>query len=87
MKHRLPLTVAVIYLVLVLLATIPIFTSSDALSGIFAVFLTAPWLSLLDPLVPGEGIWRGLLLIAVGAAINAALLFLIVKLIVSRKWR
>ncbi|MCC6355627.1 MAG: hypothetical protein IT577_17195 [Verrucomicrobiae bacterium] len=49
-----PALLAAIYLILVLLAVIPIFTGKDALSGIFAVALTAPWNSLLGRLLPAH---------------------------------
>lgn len=39
---KVPTIVVSIYLALVLLASLPIFTGSDPLSGIFAVILTSP---------------------------------------------
>lgn len=82
MKHRFPYLVTGLYLFLVVLSVVPIFTEEDALSGVFAVILTQPWPTLLSRIVP-DGIAGGLLLIAVGAIINASLLFLICRWIRS----
>lgn len=85
MSRRLPAIVTTIYLVLVLLSIIPIFTGDDALSGIFAVVLTAPWNSLLDRLLGlSSNLSTGLLLVIVGAAINAAILYYLLRWLVGR---
>ena len=87
MKDRLPFALTMVYVVLVIVASIPIFTGNDALSGIFAVALTAPWNSLFEPLVAGEGngtTGKGLLLVALGGAVNAALIFFVSRWIIGR---
>jgi hypothetical protein len=84
MLRKLPAILTVIYLILVLLSAIPIFTGGDALSGIFAIVLTAPWPMLLGNLVSGDSITAGLLLVAVGAAINAVIIYYVSRWIVSR---
>ena len=82
-KRRIPTIVATIYLVLVLLAIIPIFTGNGPLSGIFAVVLIMPWSTLLGNLVPGELVF-GLLIFGVGAAINAAIIYFGLRWLVNR---
>ncbi len=85
MIRRLPSILTALYLILVLLAIIPIFMGDDPLSGIFAVVLTAPWNSLLDRLLSLSGsMTAGLLLVVVGAAINAAIIFYITRWLVRR---
>jgi hypothetical protein len=69
--------------VLVVLAIIPIFTGDDALSGIFAVALTTPWSQLLGNLLPGNLI-MGLLIVIIGAAINAAIIYFVSHWLVGR---
>ncbi|MCB0212116.1 MAG: hypothetical protein KDJ52_22425 [Anaerolineae bacterium] len=85
--NNLPITLVIVYLVLVILSIIPIFTSDDALSGIFAVILTAPWSALFGNLLPSsvfDNTARGLLLIIIGAIINAALLYAFVRWLVRQ---
>lgn len=85
MSHRLPSIVTAIYLILVLLSIIPIFTGADALSGIFAVLLTQPWVSLLDRLLGTSGnLTSGLILIVIGAVINAAIIYYVLRWLVGR---
>ena len=82
---KIPNILTTVYLILVVLGAIPIFTGGDALSGIFAVALTAPWNSLLSSLfsAPGNMI-MGLLFVAIGAAINAAIIYYLSRWIVNR---
>ncbi|MCB9077835.1 MAG: hypothetical protein H6631_09605 [Anaerolineaceae bacterium] len=85
--NKIPLIVVIVYLVLVMLSIIPIFTGDDALSGIFAIILTAPWSALLGNLLPGamfDNPAAGLLLLLIGAAINAAVLYFVVRWLVRR---
>lgn len=78
MIRKLPTILTVIYLLLVFLAIIPIFTGDDALSGIFAIVLTIPWSSILSNLLPSfDSVAVGLLLVAIGAAINAAIIYFV----------
>lgn len=85
MSRRLPTIVTTIYLVLVLLSIIPIFTGDDPLSGVFAVLLTQPWVSLFDNLFGLSGnMAMGLILIIVGAIINAAIIYYILRWLVGR---
>ena len=85
MIRRLPTILTVLYLILVLLAAIPIFTGDDPLSGIFAIVLTQPWASLLDRLLSLSGsMAAGLLLVAAGAAINATIIFFVTRWLVGR---
>ncbi|MEZ4707571.1 MAG: hypothetical protein R3A44_10210 [Caldilineaceae bacterium] len=85
MSRRLPSIVTTIYLVLVLLSIIPIFTGGDALSGIFAVVLAQPWVSLLDRLFGLSGnMTTGLILVIIGAAINAAIIYYVLRWLVGR---
>lgn len=84
MARSLPTIVTTIYLVLVLLSIIPIFTGNDPLSGIFAVALAQPWVSLFDNLFGLSGnMATGLILIIVGAAINAAILYYLLRWLVG----
>ena len=84
MLQKLPIILTAIYLILVLLSIIPIFTGEDALSGIFAIVLTVPWSSLFSNLLPGGGsVTAGLLLVAVGAAINAAIIYFVSRWLVG----
>lgn len=85
MSRRLPTIVTTIYLVLVLLSIIPIFTGDDPLSGVFAVLLTQPWVSLFDNLfgLPGN-LTTGLILIIIGAIINAAIIYYVLRWLVGR---
>ncbi len=78
MRRHLPLIPTAIYVVLFVLAVIPIFTGNDALSGIFAILLSAPWSSLLGKLLPGTGSGNfvlGVGLTVIGAALNASLIY------------
>jgi hypothetical protein len=85
MLRKLPIILTVIYLFLVLLSIIPIFTGDDALSGILAIVLTVPWSSILSSLLPGPGsVAIGLLVVAVGAAINAAIIYFVSRWVVNR---
>lgn len=85
MLRKLPVILTAIYLILVILSLIPIFTGADALSGILAITLTLPWSAILSNLLPGSGsVGVGLLVVAVGAAINAALLYMISRWLVNR---
>ena len=83
MLRKLPIILTVIYLVLVLLSIIPIFTGADPLSGIFAVVLTVPWSNLLGSLLPANTV-TGLLVVVIGAAINAAIIYYLSRWIVNR---
>jgi hypothetical protein len=85
MLRKLPTILTAIYLILVVLSIIPIFTGDDALSGIFAVTLTLPWSPLLSGLLPDSGsVAVGLLVVAVGAAINAAIIYFVSRWLVGR---
>lgn len=82
-----PTILTAIYMILVLLAVIPIFTAKDALSGIFAVALTAPWNSLLGRLLPANlagNLASGLALVALGAAINAGIIYALARWVCGR---
>ena len=73
-----------IYLILVVLSIIPIFTGDGPLSGILAIVLTVPWSSILSNLLPGSGsVAVGLLVVAVGAAINAAIIYFVSRWLVG----
>lgn len=85
MSRRLPSIITAIYLVLVLVSMIPIFTGGDALSGIFAVVLTQPWVSLFDNLFGLSGnMTSGLILVVIGAIINAAIIYYVLRWLVGR---
>ncbi|MEZ4673957.1 MAG: hypothetical protein R2932_06895 [Caldilineaceae bacterium] len=85
MSRRVPAIVTAIYLVLVLLSIIPIFTGDDPLSGIFAVVLTQPWVSLFDNLFGLSGnMATGLILIIIGAVINALIIYYVLRWLVGR---
>lgn len=75
---RLPIILTGLYLALLVISVIPIFTGDDALSGVFAVLLAAPWTMLFGSLFESSdgSITKGLALISVGGLINAALIFL-----------
>jgi len=84
MLRKIPTIVTAVYLILVLLSIIPIFTGDDALSGIFAIVLTVPWSSILSSLLPGSGsVAVGLLVVAVGAVINAAIIYFVLRWLVG----
>lgn len=86
MSRKLPVILCAAYLALVALATIPVFAGDDALSGIFAVMLAMPWAALIGKVVPGatDGLIGGLVLVGVGAAINAVLIFVITRWFTGR---
>jgi hypothetical protein len=85
MLRKLPTILTALYLILVLISIIPIFTGDDALSGIFAIVLTIPWSSILSNLLPGSvSVTVGLLIVAVGAAINAAIIYFVSRWLVGR---
>jgi hypothetical protein len=87
MVRKIPVILTVVYLILVLLSIIPIFTGDDPLSSIFAVFLTVPWSFLFGRLLPGsafDNLAVGLVLLVIGAAINAAIIYYICRWLVSR---
>ena len=84
MLRKLPVILTVIYLILVLLSIIPIFTGDDALSGIFAIVLTVPWSSILSNLFGFGSVAAGLLVVAIGAAINAAIIYFVSRWLVRR---
>jgi hypothetical protein len=85
MLRKLPTILTAIYLILVVLSIIPIFTGDDALSGIFAIVLTLPWGSILGNLLPGSpSVTVGLLVVAVGAAINAVIIYFVSRWLVNR---
>jgi fructose-specific phosphotransferase system IIC component len=79
--RKLPAILTAVYLILVVVSIIPIFTGDDPLSGIFAVVLTVPWSPLLSRPLPGN-LFVGLLAVAVGAAINAAILYFVSRWLV-----
>ncbi len=56
-----------------------IFTSSEALSGVFAVVLATPWMFVIEKLEP-SGLWA--LVPVIGAmSLNAAILYICIRLI------
>ena len=54
----------------------------DPLSGVFAAVLTASWSNLLGSLLPANLV-TGLLVVAVGAAINAAIIYVVSRWLVG----
>lgn len=84
--QKLPHILTSLYVALLVLAVIPIFTGHDALSGIFAVLLTAPWTMFLARLIePSEGtIATGIAIVVIGGMINAALIFLFARFFVRK---
>lgn len=83
--QKLPHILTSLYVALLVLAVVPVFTGDDALSGIFAVLLTAPWTMIIARLIePSEGtITTGVAIVGIGGMINAALIFLASRFI----WR
>jgi carbon starvation protein CstA len=81
---NLPYILVVIYLILVVISVIPIFMDREALSGVFAAGLTMPWSSLLGNLMSGSGKIIGLVIIAVSALINAAIIGAVARWLVSK---
>jgi hypothetical protein len=85
MLRKLPTILTALYLILVLISIIPIFTGEDALSGIFAIVLTLPWSSILSNLLPvSVSVTAGLAVVAVGAAINAVIIYFVSRWLVGR---
>jgi hypothetical protein len=87
MARHLPLILTALYIVLFALAVIPIFTGDGALSGVFAVVLSAPWSVLLGKSLSGAGngdLALGLGLIVIGAALNASLIYFLSRWILGR---
>jgi len=90
MSQKIPPVLVAVYLILVLLSTIPVFTGDDPLDAIFLVVLTLPWSFLITPLVDAispllfDNVILGVLIGLVGAAINAVLLYFISSWIVNR---
>jgi hypothetical protein len=83
--QKLPRILTIGYWVLVVLSAIPFFVEGDAMAGILAVILTAPWSSWLGNLMPASGsIFAGLLLLAISAGINAAIIYYASSWIVKR---
>lgn len=84
--QKLPLILTSLYVALLVLAVIPVFTGDDALSGIFAVLLTAPWTMLFARLIEPSGgtITTGIATVGIGGMINAALIFLVSRLFVRK---
>ena len=89
-SSKIPFVIVVVYLVLVLLATISIFTGDDPLDAIFLVVLTLPWSFLITPLVDAispflfDNLVVGVSIGLIGAGINAVLLYLLLSWIVTR---
>jgi hypothetical protein len=89
-SSKIPFVIVVVYLVLVLLATISIFTGDDPLDAILLVVLTLPWSFLITPLVDAispslfDNVVVGVSVGLVGAGINAVLLYLLLGWIVNR---
>jgi hypothetical protein len=87
MTRHLPLILTGVYVALFILAVIPIFTGDDALSGIFALLLSAPWSVLLGKLLPGAATGNLVLrlsLTVIGAALNASLIYFLSRWILGR---
>jgi uncharacterized membrane protein YeaQ/YmgE (transglycosylase-associated protein family) len=85
---RIPAVIACLYAVLVALSIVPVFTGSGALSGAFLVLLGAPWAQLTLAAVgatgrtlPG-GASTGLVLCAIGGAVNAAILYFVARWVI-----
>jgi hypothetical protein len=81
---KLPLILVTIYLFLVAISIIPIFTDKEALSGVFAVMLTLPWSGILGNLIPSPSAFSGLVVIVVSALINALIIGAIARWVVNR---
>jgi hypothetical protein len=86
MRDRTPAIVAGAYAVLGALSVLPVFTGKGALSGIFVVLLGTPWTQLLsralDAVAPSRS--SGLVLGAIGIAVNVAILYLAARWVVGR---
>jgi|GEM_PF-2161806 len=80
----------IVYLVLVTLSAVPIFTGEGALSGIFSVVLTLPWIVLISRIIdlikpaPASSVLIGVVAVMIGAAINSALIYLIMNWITAK---
>ena len=89
-SKKIPLIAVGVYLVLVLLATIPVFTGDDPLGAIFLVLLVLPWSFLITPIVDSinpmlfDNIFVGVLVSLIGATINAVLLYLLTSWLVNK---
>jgi hypothetical protein len=89
MRDRIPAIVAGVYAVLGALSFLPVFTGKGALSGAFVVLLGVPWTPLLSRVLdavapsPSSGLVPGLVLGAIGIAINVAILYLAARWIVG----
>lgn len=81
---KIPVILTCLYLGLLILGVIPIFTGEGPLSGIFAVILAAPWTMLLGKLIgaKGDSVATGLALVAVGGLINATLIYFVSRWVV-----
>jgi hypothetical protein len=90
MRDRTPAIAAGAYAVLGALNVLPVFTGKGALSGIFVVLLGTPWTQLLsralDAVAPSRsiGLVPGLVLGAIGIAVNVAILSLAARWVVGR---
>ena len=89
-SKKIPLIVVAVYLILVLLATIPVFTGDDPLDAVFLVLLVLPWSFLITPIVDSinpmlfDNIFVGVSVSLIGAAINAVLLYLLTSWLVNK---
>jgi len=82
-RNKIPIILTIMYVVLVLLSLIPVFTGDDPLDAIFFVMLTFPWSFLMTPLVDGispdlsTNVTIAVVVGLIGAAINAVLFYLL----------
>lgn len=82
-KDKIAFALTVIYVVLVLLSLIPVFTGDDPLDAIFFIMLTFPWSFLMNMLVDNinpalfDNIVIPVITGLVAAAVNAVLLYLL----------
>lgn len=90
MLKKIPILLVSVYLVLVLLAAIPVFSGSDPLDAIFLVLLALPWsfvatifVDSINPLI-FDNIFVGLLVNLVAVSINAALLYFVSRWLIGR---
>lgn len=71
--------VLALYIAACVASILLIFTSSEALSGVFAVVLATPWMFVIEALEP-SGLWS--LLPVIGAmGVNAAIIYVIIRII------
>ncbi len=86
--NKIPPVMVTVYLVLAVLSAISVFTGDDPLNAIFLVLLTMPWSFLISPIVDAinlsGNIVAGVMIAMIGAAINACLLYVLVKWVVGR---